>query len=333
MKQILVIQTASIGDVILATAVLEKLHASYPEAQIDFLVKKGNQSLFFGHPFIRNILVWDKKKNKIQNLLKLIMVVRETKYDFVVNLQRFLSSGLITALSQAKEKAGFDKNPMSFTFSRKFPHYIGENNGTYMHEIERNQQLIAFKTDNKACKPKLYPSEAAYSKTHEYKNDEYICVAPASLWYTKQYPKEEWCKFLEKMPEKYKIYLLGSTCDIDTCRHIKDHLPKHDITILAGELSLLESAALMKDSKMNYVCDSSPMHLATAVDAPTTAIFCSTVPEFGFGPLASKSFIVQTKEELKCRPCGLHGHRECPKGNFACATSIKHEDLLSILES
>ncbi len=227
MKQILVIQTASIGDVILATAVLEKLHASYPEAQIDFLVKKGNQSLFFGHPFIRNILVWDKKKNKIQNLLKLIMVVREMKYDFVVNLQRFLSSGLITALSQAKEKVGFDKNPMAFTFSRKFPHYIGKNNGTYMHEIERNQQLIASQTDNKTCKPKLYPSEAAYSKTHKYKNDEYICVAPASLWYTKQYPKEEWCKFLEKMPEKYKIYLLGSPSDIDTCRHIKDHLPKH----------------------------------------------------------------------------------------------------------
>ena len=45
-NKILVIQTAFIGDAILATGLLEKLHESYPQAQIDYLVRKGNEPLF-----------------------------------------------------------------------------------------------------------------------------------------------------------------------------------------------------------------------------------------------------------------------------------------------
>jgi len=42
-NKILVIQTAFIGDAILATGVLEKLHRHFPESKIDFLVRKGNE--------------------------------------------------------------------------------------------------------------------------------------------------------------------------------------------------------------------------------------------------------------------------------------------------
>ena len=52
----------------------------------------------------------------------------------------------------------------------------------------------------------------------------------------------------------------------------------------------------MKDAKMNYVNDSAPMHIASAVNAPVTAVFCSTVPEFGFGPLSDVSIIVRKRK-------------------------------------
>lgn len=48
---ILIIQTAFIGDVVLATALLEQLHRCHPDAQIDFLVRRGNEGLLSGHPF------------------------------------------------------------------------------------------------------------------------------------------------------------------------------------------------------------------------------------------------------------------------------------------
>ena len=55
MEKILVIQTASIGDVILATSLLEKLHHKFPSSQIDLMIKDGNQALFHEHPFINNL--------------------------------------------------------------------------------------------------------------------------------------------------------------------------------------------------------------------------------------------------------------------------------------
>ena len=63
MKKFLVIQTAFIGDVVLSTALLASLHEKYPEAQIDFLVRKGNETLLKGHPYIHEVLVWNKKEN------------------------------------------------------------------------------------------------------------------------------------------------------------------------------------------------------------------------------------------------------------------------------
>jgi ADP-heptose:LPS heptosyltransferase len=49
-QKFLIIQTAFIGDVVLATSLVEKLHNWFPDAQIDFLVRKGNESLLTGHP-------------------------------------------------------------------------------------------------------------------------------------------------------------------------------------------------------------------------------------------------------------------------------------------
>ena len=58
--KILLIQTAFIGDAILATALLEKTHQFHPQAQIDFLVRKGNEALFLDHPFLNQVLVFNK---------------------------------------------------------------------------------------------------------------------------------------------------------------------------------------------------------------------------------------------------------------------------------
>ena len=83
----------------------------------------------------------------------------------------------------------------------------------------------------------------------------------------------------------------------------------------------------MKTAVMNYVNDSAPLHFASAMNAPVTAIYCSTVPSFGFGPLSSVSKIVETKVQLDCRPCGLHGYKKCPVSNFNCAHTVEVEEL------
>ena len=119
MQKILLIQTAFIGDVVLATALVEKIHASVPAVKIDFLVRKGNESLLKNNPHINEVLIWDKKNNKTKNLFGLIRQIRKNRYDKVINIQRYFSTGLLTAFSGAKETIGFDKNPLSFLFRKK----------------------------------------------------------------------------------------------------------------------------------------------------------------------------------------------------------------------
>ena len=332
--KILIIQTAFIGDVILATSVAEKLHQQFPDAQVDFVVRKGNEALLSNHPFIKTVFVWDKKKGKIKNLLAITKQVRANKYDSVIDLHRFASSGFIAGFSGAKEKVGFDKNPLSFLFSKKIKHEIGtmpNRQAGSIHEVERNQLLIEHPTVNKVAKPKLYPSTENFESVKKYKSASYICLAPASVWFTKQYPKEKWIELCDQLPDNLTIYLLGAPSDFIACEDIKSKVKSQkskDIVNLSGKLSFLESAALMKDATMNYVNDSAPMHMASAMNAKTTAIYCSTVPAFGFGPLSDDSKIVETKLTLDCRPCGLHGHKACPEGHFKCAFSIETSELL-----
>jgi heptosyltransferase-2 len=113
------------------------------------------------------------------------------------------------------------------------------------------------------------------------------------------------------------------------CDSIIASSKKKNVENLAGELSLLQTAALMKNANMNYANDSAAVHIASAMNAPITAVYCSTIPEFGFGPLSEKSFVVQVKEKLTCRPCGLHGKKSCPEKHFKCALTIDVDELLT----
>ena len=70
LKKILVIQTAFIGDAILATSLLEKLNEYFPGSQIDYMIRKGNEGLFANHPFINRLIVWNKNEAKFRSLLK-----------------------------------------------------------------------------------------------------------------------------------------------------------------------------------------------------------------------------------------------------------------------
>lgn len=324
MKKILIIQTAFIGDVILATPLIEKLKRFFPESEIDFLLRKGNEGLLRDHPKVNRVLIWEKDKSKYNSLAKLGKQVRKAHYDLLINLQRFASSGLLTTSSGASMKIGFSKNPFAFAYTHKFPHVIDQQ----MHEVDRNLSLIAHLTDDQFQKPVLYPTADDYRKVESYKQWPYITISPASVWFTKQFPLEKWLELVDRIKEDWRVYLLGAPGDLDLCSKLKEEAHHSGVHILAGELNFLQSAALMEGARMNYTNDSAPMHMASAVNAPITAVYCSTIPEFGFGPLSDDARVVQTTEELKCRPCGLHGKKACPKGHFKCAYGIDVNQML-----
>ena len=316
--KILIIQTAFLGDVILATPLISELHRIFPDSAIDFLVKKGNESLLTNNPKLNNVITFDKSSGKWKSIFRLIKQFRTKQYDLVINLHRFASSGIIAGFSKGQKRYGFKKNPFSFLYTKSFAHEIGD--GT--HEVERNLKIIAEFGAVSKLRPELFPSKEDDSAVEIYKSEEYYCLAPSSVWFTKQLPKEKWLELIKKVGSTKSIYLLGGETDFQLCEDIRMESQSDTVVNLSGQLNILQSAALMRDAKRSFVNDSGPLHLASAMNAAVTAYFCSTIPNFGFGPLSDDSKIAEV-DNLACRPCGLHGYKECPKGHFKCGHEIK----------
>lgn len=326
MKKILIIQTAFIGDVILATPIINELSLIYPEIQIDFLVRKGNESLLTNQPNLENVFTLDKKQGKFKQIIQLIKTFRKKNYDEVINLHRYTSTGIITILSKAKKTVGFNKNPLSIFYSLKVNHEIG--NGE--HEIVRNLKLIKHHGCSLDAQPKLYPSNSDYEFVNKYKENTYYCLAPSSVWFTKQLPVEKWVELINLFKEQEAVYLLGGPGDKILCDQIISKSNHSNCINLSGELSFLQSSALMVDAKMNYVNDSGPLHICSAMNAPVSVFFCSTTPLFGFGPTRENGKVIETEEKLSCKPCGLHGHKSCPEGHYKCGYTINVNKTLQV---
>ena len=326
LDRVLIIQTAFLGDVILATGLVEKIARHYPDVSLDLMVRKGNESLFQGHPKIRQVIVFEKNRQKIKNLFRIIRTVRSEKYDMVINVQRFFSSGLITVLSGADVTVGFDKNPLSFLFSRKVAHRFDG-----IHETARNHMLVDWFTDEDPANPVLYPQKMNYDLVSNYVNQKYICIGPASVWFTKQYPVGKWVELISLVPDNTRVYLIGGSGDRTMGEEIRMKSARNDVVNLCGDLDLLDTAALMKSAAMNFVNDSAPMHMASAMNAPVCAVYCSTLPTFGYGPVSDRSFILEISDDLYCRPCGIHGRSACPEKHFRCAYDIRKDQVETIL--
>jgi heptosyltransferase-2 len=144
-------------------------------------------------------------------------------------------------------------------------------------------------------------------------------------------PAKNWIDLINAVPTNYTIYLMGAPNETALCAEILSGSSREGVINIAGQLNLLEAAALIKGASLNYVNDSAPMHLASATGAAVAAIYCSTTPAFGYGPLSAKQFIIESLEPLACKPCGLHGKKLCPLGHFNCGHSITTAQLLAPL--
>ena len=100
---------------------------------------------------------------------------------------------------------------------------------------------------------------------------------------------------------------------------------------LVGKTNLRESFSLIKHAKALISNDSAPVHMAVAFNTPVVDIYGPTITDFGFYPY--RNGIVVEVKGLKCRPCGLHGHNECPTGTFECMQDITPDMVLNGLKN
>lgn len=312
-KKYLLIQTAFLGDLVLITSVLEKLFAQTDSMEIHLLVRKGFESVLNDYPRRSEIILHSyDKKQKLASWWNLFLKFRQLKLDEVWVFQRFFGMGLLSISLGAKKIKGFKENPLSLFFTKSFSHSLGDGR----HEIERNN--VFFEDDSPPHKPLLKPG-----KFSELSGKTFIFFAPGSVWETKRWPKEHWLRLVNQSPKDWQWVMSGAGAELDLCNEIFAESSSGRIINLAGKLNLQELVEVIGMAKLVVVNDSAPLHIASAMNIPTIALFCSTSPKLGFYPLSTKNLVIEYSKPLACKPCGKHGKKVCPEGHYLCGFGIE----------
>ncbi|MBN2041473.1 MAG: glycosyltransferase family 9 protein [Spirochaetes bacterium] len=326
----IIFQTAFIGDIILSTSMISTIMEVDPESKIIFITTPAGETILKNDIRIK-ILVYDKRgKDKgFTGLIKLRAKIRkilENKNAVYISPHRYVRASVLGFLLKGKRRAGFENSALSFLYNRKIKYRTG------IHETERNFELLRTVFGSKLsgmtpAAPVLFPSDEDLSRAkyltepviNKYKK--IVCIAPGSVWETKRWPAEYFSELIHMLAEQRTgIILIGGEEDRKLC----DSLAVKGVKNLAGELSILESSAVISMTRVLVCNDSAPLHMASAMKTPAVAIFGATTMALGFGPLSAGSVVIENNT-LQCRPCGKHGGRKCPENHFECMVGIKPE--------
>ena len=174
-------------------------------------------------------------------------------------------------------------------------------------------------TDSEYC-------ELVQRKNMDFKLEgNYVCMAPGSVWPTKQWPVDHFLRVADQLYKKgFRTVLVGSSNERLLGEELQSKAPHcHS---LIGDLSLMESTMVLARSQGLVCNDSGAMHIASLLTLPTLALFGPTVTELGYKPWNPKAHVFEIKE-LLCRPCGQHGSHHCPIGTHQCMTSIDPDQV------
>jgi len=328
MAAVAVIQTAFIGDVVLATPLFESARRSCPDDEIIAVVRPESENLLGNNPHIDAILTWDKRGGGrgAGGMLDLAEKLRERRVRIAIIPHRSMRTGLAALLSGAKERVGFRKGGGFIFHTRRAPWLIG------IHEVERNLMLAsALGWNTEGVHPAIFPDGNDRSIVDSILGETgpFHVLAPGSVWPTKMWPQEFYQEVGRHFAHKgLRAVISGGHGDREACASVAMGIPGS--LDVCGRLTLRQSAELYRRSEFVLAGDTAPQHLAAAMDAWIFSIFGPTVREFGFWPYSEKGTIIE--EALSCRPCGMHGHRSCPTRTHLCMRRITSDRVIHTIE-
>ena len=315
---ILIIHTAFIGDIVLSTALISKVKEKYPDSDIYYLTTPLGKEILKNNPKIKEIIVYDKRgKDKgFRAFISFVRKIRKLKIDVCLTPHRYLRSSILSFLSGAKIRIGYDIASLSFVFNKKIKY------DRTKHEVEK---LLSFIDDSpKRYELEMYPSEKDKIRIDTLlknlsENKKIILIAPGSKWFTKRWPEEYFRILIQNLVKRDDLLIVITGGKEE--KEIELNLDSKVLDV-RGEISLLELAELTKRAILVVSNDSAPIHITSAFpNTRIVGIFGPTVKEFGFFPWSKNSKVFEIKG-LYCRPCAIHGGNSCPEKHFRCMKEI-----------
>jgi len=315
-KKILVMQTAFLGDSLLTLPLLRRLKEILPGAAVTVLTLAKTADIFRGTPWVDEVLIDDKRgaHGGVAGPWRLAPELQARGFDLAVIPHRSFRSALIARLALIPRRIGFDSSAGSFLLTDAVPF------SWLMHDLERNLSLTlplgagAAPARGEERYVTAPAPSARLSELLSGTGPRLAGVHPGSAWATKRWLPERFAELCVRLKaDGLSPVLVGGPDDKELGARVAKAGGALDLTGLTG---LEELKALMGRLSVFVTNDSGPMHLAAAAGVPVVAIFGATTRELGFFPYGPGHRVVEAS--LACRPCGLHGARECPEGHFLC---------------
>ncbi len=341
-RRILVIKLRAIGDVLMSVPVVENLRETFPEARIDFLTEREPAPVLRSHPAVDEVIVFDRRAVEEAGPLRaaklgwrLIREVRNRSYDLVIDLFGNPRSAIVTWLSGAQLRVGFD-----WRVRRRAYNVVVPSRASEVHEVEFNlDALRALGIEVRTKQLRFVVSGDAEAEADGFFRESrlgsrpVIALNPGGGWATKRWPIGYFSSLAERIVESVgrDVLVLWGPGEIELAREVqrRARVPVH----LLPQTDLTGLAAYIKRCEALVTNDSGPMHLAAALGVPTVAIFGPTQPELQ-GPWQVACRVVR-QETLSCLGCNLTEcrTRECMRGLPVEQVFAALADLLGLASS
>jgi ADP-heptose:LPS heptosyltransferase len=262
MKQILFITLSNIGDAVMTTPTLERLHQLYPDAVIDLVCDLRSKTLFEHCPYRGEIILKEKKEGK-KGLFKLIRQLRKKRYDLIVDLR---TDGLAYLLRAKKRLTKFGHQPYG-------PHAV-EDLISIIDKINPDKHI----PPTMIWLDKIH-FDQANELTSSLPGKKWLGISPGANWQPKIWNAKNFAVVANALAEDIDaVILLGGPGDTQYSSHVASQL-EIPLLELTAKTDLLTTTALIQKCCLFLGNDSGLGHLASAVDTPSITVFGPGKPE------------------------------------------------------
>ncbi|MGE5805292.1 MAG: glycosyltransferase family 9 protein [Ignavibacteria bacterium] len=333
-KNLLIVRTDRIGDVVLSLPLAGIVKKHYPQCKITFLLRNYTKSLVENHPYIDEVIILHESNQKI-SLFSNIMVTAAKKFDSCVIVYPTFIAALIIFLSGIKNRIGTGYRWYSFLFNRKVYEH---RKHAEKHELEYNINLLQYfgiyeKTDYASINFDIKTNDQSLHKVnnlliaHEIKTGvPLIIVHPGSGGSSINFPPEKFKELIGLVDSNLNTQILvtGSENEKDMCGRL---IINEKIKNFAGLLDLSELIALISRCSIFISNSTGPIHIAAALGKYTIGFYpnllaCSAKR---WGPYTEKKAIFTP--DKTCSDCR---REQCSSED--CMKTIKATDVFVQIE-
>src|SRR3569833_3782149 len=255
---ILFIASSRIGDAVLASGLIKRLHDEIAGARFTVVAGPISAPLFADTPNLERLIVMEKSKGG-GHWFKLWSRVRGRNWGLIVVRRGSGVARFLRAKRRAIHRA---------------------HSGEPVHKVVEAARLLKLADDPPA--PFLFTSLGTEAKAEALLSQgsgPILAVAPAANWVGKTWPAERFALMAVQLMqkgqpfEKGRVLILGGPDGWRAAEALRRSLPRDRWIDLPREGDLLAAYACLKRARLFVGNDSGLMHLAAAAGAPTLGLF------------------------------------------------------------